>query len=98
MEQTPVAQTSSDVLVIFVGHSEDVSEEAREICALSSNLQKELDDRLEVMEPEPRFKKIKVWEWRDDAKPIVGGQDKAIAPHLKESHLAVFVFKERLAL
>jgi hypothetical protein len=71
-QHTVIAQ---DVLVVFVGHSDDASEEAKVICDLRSDLQKELDSRLEVMDAEPPFKKVKVWEWRDDAKPIIGGQD-----------------------
>ena len=52
--------------------------------------------RLKGMDDGARFTQIRFWEWRSDAKAVVGGQEKAITPILENAHVAVFVFKTRI--
>jgi formylglycine-generating enzyme required for sulfatase activity len=43
-----------------------------------------------------QFTKVKIWEWKRDAKAITGGQEKTINPYLDNAHIAIFVLKTRI--
>jgi tetratricopeptide (TPR) repeat protein len=89
------AEASPETLTVFVGHSDDAHEEARAIVQLETELQRQLDIRVEVM-ADARFRRIKLWEWTYDARPVVGGQERAVTPYLRTAHVAIFVFKTRV--
>lgn len=96
MSESSRLEFSPGTLAVFVGHSDDAREEAQAIVGLQLELQKEIEIRLEVMPDGGRFTKIKIWEWRYDAKAVVGGQEKTITPFLKEAHVGIFIFKTRI--
>jgi len=96
MSENSKPEFSPGTLVVFVGHSDDAREEAESIVGLQSELQTEIEKRLEVMPKGGRFTKVKIWEWRSDAKAVVGGQGVAITPFLKQANVAIFVFKTRV--
>lgn len=84
-----------EVLLIFLGHSSDADDCADAIYSLESELQRHLDQHLSVT-PNLPFKRVRMWEWRKDGLPRVGGQDEVVAAALKRANIAVFVFKERI--
>ena len=85
----------NDELVVFIGHSDDASEEAQVLRQLEPAFLKELRSKVEVL-PQPPFKSVKVWEWSEDAGGEVGGQNTLIDPVVDSAHIAIFVFKERV--
>jgi hypothetical protein len=84
-----------EVLLVFLGHSSDADALADAIYDLERDLQRLLDQHLSVSSGIP-FKTVRVWEWRRDGLPIVGGQDQIVAAAIKRANIAVFVFKERI--
>lgn len=85
-----------DVLLIFVGHSDDTREEIKAIRNIESKLQRELEGLLKVISDSPTFKVIRIWDWNYDAALGVGGQSTSITPYLRRANIALFVFKERI--
>src|SRR6266853_2295998 len=85
-----------EVLLIFVGHSNDTKEEIEAIRNIESKLQRELEGLLKVISDRTTFKVIRIWEWNYDATLGVGGQSKSITPYLQRANIALFVFKERI--
>jgi hypothetical protein len=63
-------------ILIFVGYSSDAKEEASAIRALESDLQKYLDNlnRCSIDPNDPKYHKIKIFNWDYDAKLGIGGQ------------------------
>ena len=88
------SQIAGEELLVFVGYSEDARDEANAIKELEGKLQSEIH-YLRTMGPMP-FVNVKIWTWKDDAKPIVGGQSAVVDDALLRSKIAVFVFKERV--
>ena len=84
-----------EVLLIFLGHSSDADILADAIYDLERELQRLLDQHLSVSKDLP-FKSVRIWEWRKDGLPVVGGQDKVVADAIMRANIAVFVFKERI--
>ncbi|MFN0314296.1 MAG: DUF4062 domain-containing protein, partial [Burkholderiales bacterium] len=84
-----------EVLLIFLGHSSDADTLADAIYGLERDLQRLLDQHLSVSAEIP-FKSVRIWEWRKDGLPVVGGQDQVVAEAIKRANIAVFVFKERI--
>ncbi|MFZ4508197.1 MAG: ATP-binding protein [Fimbriimonas sp.] len=84
-----------EVLLIFLGHSSDADALADEIYDLERDLQRLLDQHLSVSSELP-FRSVRIWEWRKDGLPVVGGQDQVVAEAIKRANIAVFVFKERI--
>jgi len=95
--QSPVStdEFGTDVLMVFVGHAEDAVDQSRAIKGLEGEFQRLLDQRLEVMRERP-FSRVKVWEWKEDAKATPMGQRGLIAPYLDRAQLAIFVFRQRM--
>lgn len=84
-----------EVLLIFLGHSSDADALADVIYDLERELQRLLDQHLSVSAELP-FKSVRIWEWRKDGLPVVGGQDQVVAEAIKRANIAVFVFKEKI--
>ena len=84
-----------EVLLVFLGHSSDADALADAIYDLERDLQRILDEHLSVS-AEILFKSVRIWEWRKDGLPVVGGQDQVVADAIKRANIAVFVFKERI--
>lgn len=84
-----------EVLLVFLGHSSDADALADAIYDLERDLQRLLDQHLSVSAELP-FKSVRIWEWRKDGLPVVGGQDQVVAEAIKRANIAVFVFKERI--
>jgi hypothetical protein len=85
-----------EVLLIFVGHSEDANEEAEAVRNMELELQRELEPLRRVAFNSTGFTTVRVWKWRYDAPPGVGGQDQVVSPDLDRANIAIFVFKERI--
>jgi tetratricopeptide (TPR) repeat protein len=85
-----------EVLLVFIGHSNDAEKEARAIYGLEHDFQRELE-RLQIAASGAlQFKTVRCWEWATDAFPKVGGQEALITPHLVRANIALFVFKQRV--
>jgi hypothetical protein len=89
------SQYEPDVLLVFVGYSQDGREAADVIVGLEAELQRELDKLRRVNSAIP-FRRVKVWEWENDAAAATGGQAAVVTPELSRANLAVFVFNERV--
>ncbi len=87
---------SADTLVVFIGYSDDAGAEAQAIRELQMELQRELDSFQQVARHILPFKAVKMWDWRQDSLPLVGGPEAMIKPALRRANIAVFVFKERV--
>ena len=85
----------SEILLIFVGHSDDGAAEAYVIKELELKLQAELA-KLRRANPAIRYQHVKVWEWGEDASHLIGGQAVIVTPELERADVAVFPFKERV--
>ncbi len=85
-----------DELLIFMGHSDDASAEAGAILELKSEIEHEFRLLLTSNNHRSSFRRWKFWEWREDAKAIIGGQEAVVTPALKHAHIAIFVFRERV--
>jgi|GEM_PF-432636 len=85
-----------EVLLIFVGHSDDTKKEAEAIRSVETKLQRELESLLKVIPDSTSFRLIRIWDWNYDAALGVGGQAKSITPYLERANIALFVFKERI--
>ena len=83
-------------LLIFVGYSKDADAEAGCIRDLEKELQGRLDTYNSVSERDTAYDRIKIFTWKDDARPGIGGQEYAIAPFLDKAAIAVFIFKSRI--
>ena len=79
-------------LLIFVGYAQDAREEALSVREMQPVLQASLN-RLKKL-ASISYGAVKIFNWEYDADLVVGGQSQVINPHLKASHIAVFVFKE----
>ena len=73
-----------DVLLIFIGHSDDAKEEANAIFGLEQELQRELQ-KLRVYCPRLISTSVRCWEWEHDIELIVGGQEQTISPYIDRS-------------
>ncbi len=85
-----------EVLLIFVGHSDDADGEAQAILDVEHDLQRVLEQHLEVANGSLPFKTVRLWEWNRDARAGVGGQEEVITPIIDRANAAVFLFKERI--
>lgn len=85
-----------EVLLIFIGHSNDADEEAQAIRNLERELGRELERLQAVTNGTLPFKTVRCWEWNFDTPTRVGGQDAIITPELDRANIALFVFKERV--
>ncbi len=88
-------ELGTEVLLVFVGHAEDAVNESQAIKSLESEFQILLDQRLEVLEVKP-FLRVKIFEWKEDAKATPTGQNGLIRPYLERAQLAIFVFRQRI--
>lgn len=84
-----------DTLLVFLGHGDDARGEAEAIVGLQAEFQRTIESHLAVMPRGGGFSKVKIWEWRSDLEPVVGGQ-KRIDPFLQSAHVAIFVFRTRV--
>ncbi len=84
-----------DELLIFIGHSDDASAEAKAIKSLQSEIEKDFRRLLKSSGGRSPFKRIRLWEWSRDASSLTGGQEAVVNPVLDEAEIALFVFKER---
>jgi len=94
--QAPDMKFGPEVLLIFVGHSEDSDQEAAKLLEIEGDLQRVLEQHQEVANGTLPFKTIRLWEWNRDAFPGVGGQEEIITPIIDRANAAVFLFKERI--
>lgn len=85
-----------DILLIFIGHSDDADNEAEAIRNLQLQLEKKFRQFLAHRAASSKFTSLRFWEWNHDASSQVGGQKKVIDPALNHARIAVFVFKERV--
>ncbi len=85
-----------DQLLIFIGHSDDAKAEAEAILALESRTEREFQLLLKSNRRRSPFRRSRLWEWRDSALPISGGQEAVVTPTLDRAQIAIFVFKERV--
>ena len=83
-------------LLIFIGHSDDASTEADAIKMLESKIEQEFRLLLKPVGDRSPFKRSRVWEWRDDALSLTGGQEAVVREALDHARIAIFVFKERV--
>ena len=98
MNAPSLSRFSSEVLLVFIGHSSDADTEAKAICDLERDLQRELERLQNIANAGLPFKTVRFWEWNYDAPPNVGGQDTTISPDLDRANIAIFVFKERVGV
>ncbi|MFL5381859.1 MAG: DUF4062 domain-containing protein [Longimicrobiaceae bacterium] len=94
--QPPPSIFGPEVLLIFVGHSDDAAAEAGALLEIERDLQRVLEHHLEVANGSLPFKTVRLWEWTRDARAGIGGQERVIAPAVLRANVAVFVFKERI--
>ena len=80
--QAQDSQFGSDVLLIFLGHSDDATAEAEALRDVERDLQRELEQLLRVKDGSTRFATVRLWEWKYDAAARVGGQEQVISPEL----------------
>ena len=92
---TSSEEFTEDVLLIFIGHSDDADNEAEAIRNLQPQLEKKFRQFLAHRAASSKFTSLKFWEWNHDAYSQVGGQKKVVDPALNHARIAVFVFKER---
>jgi hypothetical protein len=85
-----------DVLLIFIGHSNDTNAEVEAFLDIERELQRELENILIAIRYSSAFRVLKMWEWNCDAPLGVGGQQESVTPYLKRANIALFVFKERI--
>ena len=85
-----------DVLLIFIGHSDDADNEAEAIRNLQPELEKNFRRFLKHRTAPSKFTSLRLWEWNHDASSKVGGQKKVVDPALNLARIAVFVFRERI--
>jgi Domain of unknown function (DUF4062)/Putative ATP-dependent DNA helicase recG C-terminal len=85
-----------EVLLIFIGHSEDADGNAEAVLGVEHDLQRVLEQHLEVASGSLPFKTVRLWEWNRDAPPEIGGQEQVITPIIDRANAAVFLFKERV--
>ena len=62
-----------DELLIFIGHSDDASAEAKAIKSLQSEIEKDFRRLLKSSGGHSPFKRIRLWEWSSDALATPGG-------------------------
>lgn len=85
-----------DVLLIFIGHSDDANDEAEAILGLQTELERKFRDFLALQGEHSRFRSLRVWEWNNDASSKPGGQQTVVAPVLSQARIALFVFNARI--
>lgn len=85
-----------DELLIFIGHSDDASAEASAIVELRSKIEKEFRLLLKSINHRSPFRRIRLWEFCEDALTIPGGQEAVFKDALDHARIAIFVFKERV--
>ncbi|MFZ4526665.1 MAG: NACHT domain-containing protein, partial [Chlorobium sp.] len=85
-----------DELLIFIGHSDDASAEASAIVELRSKIEKEFRLLLMSINHRSPFRRIRLWEFCEDALTIPGGQEAVFKDALDHARIAIFVFKERV--
>src|SRR5262249_12251939 len=85
-----------EVLLVFVGHSDDAEVVVNNVMGLEHDLQRELEHLLNVTAGKARHKVVRLWAWSYDAKPGIGGQDAVITPVLDRADIAVFIFNNRI--
>lgn len=93
--KTGQADFGSEVLLIFVGHSDDSKVEVEAFRQIEGKLQRELEGLLKVAQL-GKFKVIRIWDWNYDAALGVGGQATAVTPYIERANIALFIFKERI--
>lgn len=87
---------ADDVLLIFVGHSDDASSEANAIVDLEATLRRDFQGMLKTGGHRAPFRSLALWEWTYDASTATGGQEAVVTPALGRAQIAIFVFKERV--
>ena len=93
---SPSNEFLPEELVIFIGHSDDASAEALAIVELQSEIEKDFRLLLKSNGGRSPFKRIRLWEWSNDALAIPGGQEVVVSPALDKAQIAIFVFKDRV--
>jgi hypothetical protein len=96
MKRALPSKFGPEVLLIFIGHSDDADAEAEAVLGVERELQSVLEQHLEVTNGSLPFKTVRLWEWNRDAPPRVGGQEQVITPDLDRANVAVFLFKDRI--
>ena len=92
---TRASDTPTDVLLIFVGHSNDADLAAAQVKQLEAQVQRRLDHIDTVTNGAQRFRRVKIYEWDMDAPAFVDGQ-KQIDRTIDQTHIGVFVFQDRV--
>ena len=85
-----------DELLIFIGHSDDASAEAKAILELKSEIEEFFRLLLMSNNHRPSLRRWSFWEWRENAKAVTGGQEAVVIPALVHAQIAIFVFRERV--
>ena len=78
---TPIQDFADDVLLIFVGHSDDACSEANAIVELEAALRRDFQGMLKTAAPHPS-RSLALWEWTYDASTVTGGQEAVVTPAL----------------
>lgn len=85
-----------EVLLIFLGYSEDARQEAGVLCDLQQELEDYLETLVGIAPQTTPLQKIKFWTWERDGKALVGGQEAVVSRFLERANLSGFVFKGRV--
>jgi formylglycine-generating enzyme required for sulfatase activity len=87
-----------DALVVFIGHSDDAKDEVQAILSLQPELERRFREYLALKGGDSVWQSLRLWEWKEDASSMPGGQKTVVDPALSHAKIGVFVFRERIGL
>lgn len=83
-------------LTIFIGSADDAENESNTIYDLQQRIDSYLQQLNKMNDEVNIYHRVKMFYYRFNSDPLVGGQEAVITPHIKNASIAIFIFKHKV--